>query len=51
MIENSKKYKVGRDALTEKEIETLMNGFDKISDKALILDCAQLVDSKLSYDI
>ena len=36
MVDNSKKYKVGRDSLTEKEIETLLNSFDRISDKALI---------------
>lgn len=36
VIKSAHVYKVGRDALTPGQIETLLNSFDKISDKALI---------------
>lgn len=32
----AQKYRVGRDALTPRQIEKLLNSFDRISDKALI---------------
>lgn len=35
MVQNSKKYKVGRDALTKDEIVKVLNSCDKISEKAL----------------